>query len=35
MGVEPVQVPFDVLIVLPTMVGPLMEGGIVFAGGAR
>ena len=35
MGVEPVQLPFDVLMLLPTMVGPLMAGGLVLVGGAR
>ena len=34
-GVEPAQLPFDVLIVLPTMVGPVMAGALVLRGGAR
>jgi hypothetical protein len=34
-GVEPVQVPFDVLMLFPTMVGPVMAGKAVFLGGAR
>ena len=34
-GVEPVQVPFDVLMLFPTMAGPVMAGRAVFLGGAR
>jgi hypothetical protein len=35
MGVEPAQLPVEVLMVLPTQVGPVMAGGLVLVGGAR